>query len=201
MPPVAAQPTASANPLPSNWPSGPVFGLVRASGLMTSAASSAPPATASGSQGTGWSGRSEARFSPAVSGQGELASAGSVATLASALATISVTLSGAPRTSDRPRSAAAASAGEVLAANRPISSSATCPDSPSLQSTNTSPATTGNGPSRSTSTRACGPIDRVMMFLGGASIGSPPSLARAASTSQAREWSRESCSMRPLRTR
>ena len=104
-----------------------------------------------------------------------------------ARATITVTLSGAPRTNARPIRAGTASCGSSSAASRPISSSATCPERPSLQSRNTSPTVTGNGPSRSTSTWGCGPIERVMMFFGAASLACSRDMPPADSSSQTSE--------------
>ena len=130
-----------------------------------------------------------------VIGHGSSLRDGFEASSSPARATITVTLSGAPRTNARPIRAGTASAGSSSAVSRPISSSDTWPERPSLQRRNTSPDVTGNGPSRSTSTRACGPIERVMMFFGAASAACSRDMPPADSNSQTREWSRDNCSI------
>ena len=62
-------------------------------------------------------------------------------------------------------SARTASAGGKQLNVKPISSSLTWPDKPSLQSKKVSPVWIGKGPSKSTRTVGFGPSERVMMFL------------------------------------
>ena len=145
------------------------------------------PAAAVASSRTGGPTRDGASGDGSESGHSSVAASGFVASCCPARAAMTVTLSGAPRTSASPTSVAAASRGESEAAISPISASSTCPERPSLHSTNTSRSATGNGPSRSTATWSWGPMERVMMLRGAAGMSGSPEMPRCSSNSHARE--------------
>ncbi len=109
--------------------------------------------------------------------------------------TSTVILSWPPRRFAKSVNTWADSEGGKLARIGPISSSWTRPVSPSLQSRNVSPSSSGKGPSKSVCTVGLGPSERVMMFLGTTlaklEFGSNWPCSR---NSHTRLWSNVSCS-------